>query len=725
MTAESYPIPAEALLQHRGFVRALARSLTHDEHAAEDLVQETWLEALRRPPRSAEALRGWLARVTTSRARNAARAEGRRAVRERSAARTELDESEEHTRERVMLQHRVVEAVLGLQEPYRTVVLLRYDQDLEPSEIAAKRGVPPGTIRSQLSRAHGMLRQKLDHEFDGSRAAWLVPLAALATPRGATIAGGKLALAAAGILVIATTYVAIIAEPRASTEPALSSELALPRTDAEESGPPSALDTSSASTSSRRPVEQDARGTIASNPASSDLERREIPELLVFGQQVQRALRERLLTPDLQAPETAALLARVPDAQVARLLPYGRIEEDIDGRFLGIRGAGAYWSFATRSNDYDRQPDLTLSGGDFSARSYGGTAGWIYDLGGIDIADVLADPRSPPRRDDLTRDVWSLSWEDAHIAGRDFDRSVEARARTLGLPVDAPAALEHTYLLRRILPGEHDVLAVFSVLARDDYGYTIAGRVLHRWPLPEGSVEGAPPRYPVGEIPDGPDWLKALDVPALLELSHRLRAVGNAKLFAVPEELARRFPETPALDDRGFARMLHRSRYDAVTAEREGGAFFTFLTRSSAFDGSDDLRFESNRLSVSGRGAIVDLGPVPFDLVERTGSVPMDGLSARSREACEVLESVRHAIVPEDLARRQAFAGEDDQRVQALGLSHVGVPAVVGHTFLLRSVVPEKHDVLVAFAVIDTDEHGIWIRWRLLRSWPMDRDENR
>ena len=39
MTKEEF----DALLRHSGFMRALARSLIFDEHAADDAVQETWL----------------------------------------------------------------------------------------------------------------------------------------------------------------------------------------------------------------------------------------------------------------------------------------------------------------------------------------------------------------------------------------------------------------------------------------------------------------------------------------------------------------------------------------------------------------------------------------------------------------------------------------------------------------------------------------------------------
>ncbi|NOT31982.1 MAG: RNA polymerase subunit sigma, partial [Planctomycetes bacterium] len=52
--------PAE-LERQRVFLQRLARQLVRGEAAAEDLVQETFLRALERPPVSATALRAWLA----------------------------------------------------------------------------------------------------------------------------------------------------------------------------------------------------------------------------------------------------------------------------------------------------------------------------------------------------------------------------------------------------------------------------------------------------------------------------------------------------------------------------------------------------------------------------------------------------------------------------------------------------------------------------------------
>ena len=86
----SAPAPsAQTLLQHAEFLRRLARSLVGDASAADDVVQETMLRALERPPAHRENLRGWLGLVARNFALVRRRTEIRRDRRERMAAQTE------------------------------------------------------------------------------------------------------------------------------------------------------------------------------------------------------------------------------------------------------------------------------------------------------------------------------------------------------------------------------------------------------------------------------------------------------------------------------------------------------------------------------------------------------------------------------------------------------------------------------------------------------------
>ena len=87
MTHEA-PSP-ESLLEHREWLRAIARSLVRDENVVDDVEQRTWLTVLRnrRPVTSA---RGWLRRVVRSAAVDEHRSESRRHVREEGVARSVL-----------------------------------------------------------------------------------------------------------------------------------------------------------------------------------------------------------------------------------------------------------------------------------------------------------------------------------------------------------------------------------------------------------------------------------------------------------------------------------------------------------------------------------------------------------------------------------------------------------------------------------------------------------
>lgn len=162
----------DALLGHHDFVRRLARSLVHDEHRADDLTQDAMVAAVRHAQtssRSVESARGWLATVVFRLAANFSRGERRRAARESIVELESFETTPERILEREALRREVVEAVLALEEPYRSTILLRYFDDRSPREIAGRMGVTVETVRSRLKRANLVLRERLAAATDSVR----------------------------------------------------------------------------------------------------------------------------------------------------------------------------------------------------------------------------------------------------------------------------------------------------------------------------------------------------------------------------------------------------------------------------------------------------------------------------------------------------------------------------------------------------------------------------
>ncbi len=169
----------ENLLVHDAFIRALARSLLADRGAAEDVAQDAWVALLERKKTKVGSLPRWISGIVRNLAKKNRRSEARRRTREETAARSEGVPSAAEILEREAARSRIVAAVLALEEPYRSTVLLRYFEDLPPRAIARRQGVPVETVRTRIKRALAMLRDKLDREY-GDRAVWcavLLPLA--------------------------------------------------------------------------------------------------------------------------------------------------------------------------------------------------------------------------------------------------------------------------------------------------------------------------------------------------------------------------------------------------------------------------------------------------------------------------------------------------------------------------------------------------------------------
>src|SRR6185503_19321071 len=101
LEAMNEPHDCEALLAQAGWVRALARHLARDGHAADDLAQEALTAAFAQPPPADWPLKAWLGAVVRNLARLERRGAGAREAREHLAAKQEGEPSSAELCERL------------------------------------------------------------------------------------------------------------------------------------------------------------------------------------------------------------------------------------------------------------------------------------------------------------------------------------------------------------------------------------------------------------------------------------------------------------------------------------------------------------------------------------------------------------------------------------------------------------------------------------------------
>jgi RNA polymerase sigma-70 factor (ECF subfamily) len=173
VAAASEPRGAEGTLAHADALYNLARHLTRDPNEAEDLVQETYLRALRGWHEFAPGtnLKAWLFRIL----RNAFVSRSRQAVRHRVPDPYDtIEPSPEEAATggaqgrgvlgpdqlRRILSTEIEAALRSLSDDARTVILLDLE-GLTEGETAMVLGCAVGTVKSRLNRARAALRAKL------------------------------------------------------------------------------------------------------------------------------------------------------------------------------------------------------------------------------------------------------------------------------------------------------------------------------------------------------------------------------------------------------------------------------------------------------------------------------------------------------------------------------------------------------------------------------------
>lgn len=141
-------------------VYSVAYHFLQDHSAAEELAQEVFLELYRHWPeiQSREHRLFWLRKVTSRRCIDQTR---RRKLRNHVSLEDAPEPFTFMPATDPVLKRYIEQLLAKLQEAPRMIVILRYQEGMEPAEIAELLDMPLATVKSHLQRSLALLRRKL------------------------------------------------------------------------------------------------------------------------------------------------------------------------------------------------------------------------------------------------------------------------------------------------------------------------------------------------------------------------------------------------------------------------------------------------------------------------------------------------------------------------------------------------------------------------------------
>jgi RNA polymerase sigma-70 factor (ECF subfamily) len=151
---------ASLVKQHQGMVFSIALHALRSRTAAEDLAQEVFLDFYRHLSRidSAAHAVSWLRRVASHRCIDEIR---RRQHRPEVTVDVLPERGRLPVSREFFLEQRLQSLVATLPARARMVVVLRFQEELEPLEIAETLSMPVNTVKSHLRRSLLLLRARL------------------------------------------------------------------------------------------------------------------------------------------------------------------------------------------------------------------------------------------------------------------------------------------------------------------------------------------------------------------------------------------------------------------------------------------------------------------------------------------------------------------------------------------------------------------------------------
>ena len=151
----------ELVREHQAMVFSMACRYLRNRALAEDIAQDVFLQLYRKLPtlESQDHVVHWLRWVTAHRLIDHSRHEKRRPQSPLEDAPEPAAATEDGADP--LLATMLRDLVAALPENARVVMILRYQEDLDPMDIAKALDMPIATVKSHLQRSLALLREKL------------------------------------------------------------------------------------------------------------------------------------------------------------------------------------------------------------------------------------------------------------------------------------------------------------------------------------------------------------------------------------------------------------------------------------------------------------------------------------------------------------------------------------------------------------------------------------
>ena len=199
--------------------------------------------------------------------------------------------------------------------------------------------------------------------------------------------------------------------------------------------------------------------------------------------------------------------------------------------------------------------------------------------------------------------------------------------------------------------------------------------------------------------------------------------------YRLPEDrVVKKGPLAPSVSDRqalasflrtkntGLIRLLSREEAQAELKSGTktqhsipgGGIFYSFIELSHAYPYVSDISLADGNLSAGVAG-----------ILTRLGDVPLEGITAADPRALFI-----STYTPSrDLLTAQAERSRFRQGLSVDGAVYsTRLPAEESATYLLRSIVCRRSDILVAFRVVKKESNGsVTLAWKLLKKYPVPK----